>query len=210
MDKKGVFSHLIEQLTKLPGIGRKSAQRLAFFILKMPSGAAREIGQAIIDVKEKLSFCDICNNVTEGSICSICANPNRVTQKVLVVEEPNILYAIESTGEYKGLYHVLLGALAPLSGSESMEKTVSNLMSRLKKGVVSEVIIATNPTIEGEATAIYLSRHIKPLGVKVTRIACGIPAGIDLEYADEVTLVKSLQGRREIDSVQNGFKRENI
>ncbi|MFQ5598198.1 MAG: recombination mediator RecR [Nitrospiria bacterium] len=198
MEKKGVFSHLIAQLSALPGIGSKSAQRLAFFILKMPTDAAKEIGQAIIDVKEKLSFCRTCNNVTESEICNICANPNRLTQKVLVVEEPSTLHAIERTGEYKGLYHVLLGALAPLTGSESMANTVRNLMDRLKKGGIDEVIIATNPTIEGEAAALYLNRHIKPLGIKITRIACGIPVGIDLEYADEVTLVKSLQGRREI------------
>lgn len=199
MSKKGVFPHLIDQLMVLPSIGRKSAQRLAFFILKMPSEAAKEIGQAIIDVKDRLSFCEICNNVTEGTICSICANPNRMTQKILIIEEPSTLYAIERTGEYKGLYHVLLGAIAPLSASESMAETVNHLMERLKKGGIVEVIIATNPTIEGEATAIYLSRLIKPLGITVTRIACGIPVGIDLEYADEVTLVKSLQGRREID-----------
>ncbi len=191
---------MVDKFMALPGIGRKSAQRMAFFILKMPSEAAKEIGQAIIDVKDRLSFCEICNNVTEGTICSICANPNRVTQKVLIVEEPSTLYAIERTGEYKGLYHVLLGAIAPLSASESISETVSNLMERLKKGGIVEVIIATNPTIEGEATAIYLSRLIKPLGITVTRIACGIPVGIDLEYADEVTLVKSLQGRREMDT----------
>ncbi len=199
MENKGVFSDLITQLTKLPGIGRKSAQRLAFFILKMPSEGAKEIGQAIFDVKDRLAFCEICNNVTEGTLCSICANPNRITQKVLIVEEPSTLYAMERTGAYKGLYHVLLGVLAPLSGSEVMAQTVDNLMQRLKKGGITEVIIATNPTIEGEATALYLSRLIKPLNIMVTRIATGIPVGIDLEYADEVTLAKSLQGRREID-----------
>jgi len=201
MDNRGVFADLITQLMKLPGIGQKSAQRLAFFILKMPSEAAKEIGQAIVDVKNRLAFCEICNNVTEDKICSICANPNRNTQKVLIVEEPSTLYAIERTGAYKGLYHVLLGMLAPLSGSEAMSKTVTNLIERLKKGGVTEVIVATNPTIEGEATAIYLTRLIKPLGIMVTRIACGIPVGIDLEYADEVTLAKSLQGRREIEQI---------
>lgn len=189
---------MIEQLMELPGIGRKSAQRLAFYILKMSPEEAKKIGQAIIDVKDRLSFCGICNNITEGEICSICASPNRETYKVIVVEEPSTLYAIERTGEYKGLYHVLLGALSPLSGSASPDLTIKNLIERLEKGGVSEVIIATNPNIEGEATAIYLTRLIRPLNIKVTRIACGIPVGVDLEYADEVTLIKSLEGRREI------------
>lgn len=198
MDQKGIFAHLIEQLMELPGIGRKSAQRLAFYILKMSPEEAKKIGQAIIDVKDRLSFCRICNNITEGEICAICASPNRETHKVVVVEEPSTLYAIERTGEYKGLYHVLLGALSPLSGNASPDLTIKNLIERLEKGGISEVIIATNPNIEGEATAIYLTRLIKPLGIKVTRIATGIPVGVDLEYADEVTLVKSLEGRREL------------
>jgi recombination protein RecR len=198
MDQKGIFAHLIEQLMELPGIGRKSAQRLAFYILKMSPEEAKKIGQAIIDVKDKLSFCRICNNITEGEICSICASPNRETNKVVVVEEPSTLYAIERTGEYKGLYHVLLGALSPLSGTASPDLTIKNLIERLEKGGISEVIIATNPNIEGEATAIYLTRLIKPLNIKVTRIATGIPVGVDLEYADEVTLIKSLEGRREL------------
>src|SRR3569832_286986 len=195
MDQKGIFAHLIEQLMELPGIGRKSAQRLAFYILKMSPEEAKKIGQAIIDVKDRLSFCRICNNITEGEICAICASPSRETNKVVVVEEPSTLYAIERTGEYKGLYHVLLGALSPLSGNASPDLTIKNLIERLEKGGVSEVIIATNPNIEGEATAIYLTRLIKPLNIKVTRIATGIPVGVDLEYADEVTLAKSLEGR---------------
>lgn len=198
MDQKGKFAYLIEQLMELPGVGRKSAQRMAFYILKMPAEGAKKIGQAIIDVKESLSFCKICNNISEGELCAICSNPNRDSQKVAVVEEPSTLYAIEKTGEYKGLYHVLLGALSPLSATNGTELTVKNLMERLEKGGISEVIIATNPNIEGEATAIYLTRLIKPLNIKVTRIACGIPVGVDLEYADEVTLAKSLEGRREI------------
>jgi len=198
IDQKGKFAYLIEQLMELPGIGRKSAQRMAFYILKMPTEAAKKIGQAIIDVKEMLSFCKICNNISEGEICPICASPNRDTQRVVVVEEPSTLYAIERTGEYKGLYHVLLGALSPLSETNGTELTMKNLIERLEKGGISEVIIATNPNIEGEATAIYLTRLIKPLNIKVTRIACGIPVGVDLEYADEVTLAKSLEGRREI------------
>lgn len=198
MDQKGRFAYLIEQLMELPGVGRKSAQRMAFYILKMPAESAKKIGQAIIDVKDMLSFCKICNNISEGEICTICASPNRDSQRVVVVEEPSTLYAIERTGEYKGLYHVLLGALSPLSETNGTELTIKNLIERLEKGGISEVIIATNPNIEGEATAIYLTRLIKPLNIKVTRIACGIPVGVDLEYADEVTLAKSLEGRREI------------
>jgi recombination protein RecR len=198
MDQKGRFACLIEQLMELPGVGRKSAQRMAFYILKMPTEAAKKIGQAIIDVKETLSFCKICNNISEGEICAICSSPNRESHKLVVVEEPSTLYAIERTGEYKGLYHVLLGALSPLSETNGTELTIKNLIERLEKGGISEVIIATNPNIEGEATAIYLTRLIKPLNIKVTRIACGIPVGVDLEYADEVTLAKSLEGRREI------------
>lgn len=199
MSRKGIFAHLIDQLMLLPGIGRKSAQRLAFFILKMSDEEAKKIGQAVIDVKDRLSFCKICNNVTEGEICDICASPKRDSQKVLVIEEASTLYAIERTGEYKGLYHILLGALVPLRGGQQIPASIKNLITRLEKGGVTEVIIATSPTIEGEATAIYLTRLISPLQIKVTRIACGIPVGIDLEYADEVTLAKSLQGRRVIE-----------
>lgn len=199
MDKKGLFPILIEQFMTLPGIGRKSAQRLAFFILKMPGEEAKKIGQAIIDVKDQVSFCSICNNITESEVCSLCANPKREVQKVLVVEEPSTLYAIERTGEFKGLYHVLLGGLSPLPGKTTPEPPFQRLVDRVEKGGVSEVILATNPTIEGEATAIYITRLLKPYDVTVSRIACGIPVGIDLEYVDEVTLAKSLQGRREIE-----------
>lgn len=201
MSQQGIFNHLIEQLMALPGVGRKSAQRLAFFILKMETEKAKKIGQAIIDVKERLAFCKICNNITEHEICVICLSPRRDTQKVLVIEEPSTLHVIERTGEYRGLYHILLGALAPLPGVKAAPPSIQNLIERLEKGGVTEVIIATNPTIEGEATAIYLTRIIQPLGVKVSRIAFGIPVGIDLEYADEVSLVKSLQGRREIEKL---------
>lgn len=199
MTQQGIFNHLIEQLMALPGVGRKSAQRFAFFILKMEPEAAKNIGRAIIDVKDRLAFCKICNNITEHEICNICTSPKRDTQKVVVIEEPSTLHIIERTGEYKGLYHILLGALAPLPGSKTAAPSIENLIERLEKGGIKEVIIATNPTIEGEATAIYLTRLIQPLGITVSRIAFGIPVGIDIEYADEVSLVKSLQGRREID-----------
>ncbi|MEC4677248.1 MAG: recombination mediator RecR [Nitrospirota bacterium] len=199
MTQQGIFNHLIEQLMALPGVGRKSAQRFAFFILKMEPEAAKNIGRAIIDVKDRLAFCKICNNITEHEICNICTSPKRDTQKVVVIEEPSTLHIIERTGEYKGLYHILLGALAPLPGAKTCAPSIENLIERLEKGGIKEVIIATNPTIEGEATAIYLTRLIQPLGITVSRIAFGIPVGIDIEYADEVSLVKSLQGRREID-----------
>ncbi len=193
-----VFSHLIDQLMLLPGIGKKTAQRLGFYILKMETGAARKIGQAIIDVKEKILLCKSCSNIAERDLCSICANPGRDSQKILVVEEPNILYAIEKTGEYRGLYHVLHGTYSPVSDGRMPERTIQGLVERLKNGGITEVIIATSPNIDGEATALYLAHLIRPSGTKVTRIACGIPVGADLEYADEVTLAKSLGGRREM------------
>lgn len=193
-----ILERLIDELKKLPGIGRKTAQRLAFFLLKMSAEEARGLAQAILDVKERLRFCRWCNNVSEEEVCRFCADPRRDRTRMLVVEEPGTLFAVERTGEYKGLYHVLLGALAPLDGRGPSDIKAHSLLDRLKQGETKEVIIATNPTIEGEATAIYLMRLIKPTGVKVTRIAYGIPVGVDLEYADEVTLIKSLEGRREL------------
>jgi len=197
MGKGGVFAQLIEQFMVLPGIGRKTAQRLAFFVLKMDAGGAKKIGEAIIAVKEKLSFCSICSNIAEEELCSICASPSRDRGKILVVEEPSTLFSIEKTGEYKGLYQVLLGIRSPLSGYEATDQTIHTFLKRLVEGV-QEVIIATNPNMDGEATAIYLTRLIRPIGIKVTRIAFGVPVGGDLEYADELTLAKSLEGRREI------------
>lgn len=194
----GVLAHLITQLMLLPGIGQKTAQRLAFAMLKMTSEETQGIAQAIINMKEKLSFCQRCNNMAEGEICHICYDPKRERDKVLVVEEPSSLYAIERTGGYRGLYHVLWGALSPLDGITPSDIKVHNLLTHLQRGEVKEVIIATDPNMEGEATAIYLTRLIKPLGIRVSRIAYGIPVGVDLEFADEVTLRKSLEGRREL------------
>lgn len=193
-----ILDRLIDELKRLPGIGRKTAQRLAFFLLKMSAEEARGLAQAILDVKERLRFCRWCNNVSEEEVCRFCADPRRDRTRILVVEEPSTLFAVERTGEYKGLYHVLLGALSPLDGRGPSDIKAQSLLDRVKQGETQEVIIATNPTIEGEATAIYLTRLIKPTGVKVTRIAYGIPVGVDLEYADEVTLIKSLEGRREL------------
>ena len=198
MDQKGAFAHLIKQLTKQPSVGQKTAQRHAFALLKMSPKEAKEIGQAIIDIKDKLIFCSSCHNISEEALCSICSNPQRDRTKIVVVEEPSTVYAIEKTGEYKGLYHVLLGVISPLEGVSADDIHIKELMDRLGNGEVKEVIVATSPNMDGEATALYLSRVIRPLGVKVTRIALGIPVGIDLEFADEVSLMKSIEGRREL------------
>ncbi|HLB02969.1 MAG TPA: recombination mediator RecR [Nitrospiria bacterium] len=202
-----VFDRLIEQLKKLPGIGQKTAQRLAFFLLKMPVQEAKDIAQAILDVKDRLRLCNLCQNASEEDVCAICRDPKRDQTRVLVVKEPSTLYAIDRTGEYRGLYHVLVGTLSPLNGPSPGQMGMipadiktKELLDRLQgegTSKVQEVILATDPTMEGEATALYLAKLIKPLGIKVTRIACGIPAGADIEYADEVTLIKSLEGRRE-------------
>ena len=196
--RETLLNRVIERLRYLPGIGQKTAQRLAFHLLKMPDQDVRELVRAISEVKEHLHFCASCENLTESPQCFICLDPKRDRSKILVVEEPSTLYAMERTGEYKGLYHVLHGSLSPLDGRGPADLRIQGLLDRIKQGEVKEVIMATNPTIEGEATAIYLARILRPLGVYVTRIAYGIPVGIDLEYADEVTLLKSLEGRREL------------
>jgi recombination protein RecR len=194
----GVFQRAIDALKRLPGIGQKTAQRLGFFLLKMPETEVFAIAQALLDLKAKLHFCPECQNMTEQSLCEICADPTRDRTRILVVEEPSTLYAIERTGEYRGLYHVLLGAISPLDDVTADDIKAKELLDRLTDGQVQEVIMATDPNIEGEATALYLTRLIKPLGLKVTRLAYGIPVGIDLEYADDVTLIKSLEGRRDL------------
>ena len=198
MEQNGTFSNLIKQLSKLPGVGQKTAQRHAFALLKMSSREAREIGQAIFDIKEKLVFCSNCRNISEREICDICSDISRDRSRILVVEEPSTVYAIEKTGEYRGLYHVLLGVLSPLDGVSPEEIHVKDLLDRLENGEAKEIILATSPTLDGETTAFYISKVIRPLGLKVSRIAMGIPVGIDLEYADEVSLIKSIEGRREI------------
>lgn len=194
----GVFQRAVDALKKLPGIGQKTAQRLGFFLLKMQEPEAMAIAQAIIDLKSKIHFCPTCQNITEQPLCDICSDPTRDQTRILVVEEPSTLYALERTGEYRGLYHVLLGAISPLDGVTPEDIKIKELLTRLSADRVQEVIMATDPNIEGEATALYLTRLIKPLGLKVTRLAYGIPVGIDLEYADEVTLIKSLEGRRDL------------
>lgn len=198
MDQKGVFAHLIKQLMKLPSVGQKTAQRHAFALLKMSPREAREIGQAILDMKEKLIFCSSCRNISETELCPICADPQRDRSKVVVVEEPSTLFAIEKSGEYRGLYHVLLGVISPLEGISPDDIDLKVLMDRLSQSEIKEVIVATSPNLDGETTALYLSKAIRPLGIKVSRIAMGIPVGIDLEFADEVSLIKSIEGRREL------------
>src|SRR3954465_767033 len=188
---------LIEELQRLPGIGPKGAQRLAFFILKSPREQADRLAEALRELKERVTYCSVCNSIADADPCTFCRSENRDRQIICVVEEPQNVSAIEKTREFKGLYHVLMGALSPLQGIGPDELKIKGLLTRISGGV-TEVILATNPNVEGEATAIYLARLLKPLGVKVTRIAMGVPVGSDLEYADEVTMHKSLEGRREV------------
>jgi len=191
-------ARLIEALQRLPGIGPKSAQRMTFFLLKRPIEEVRELSESLVAVKEQIVSCGTCFNVTEQDPCRICADPARDRRLLCIVEEPNDLLAMERTGEYRGLYHVLLGALSPLDGIGPEDLKVRELLARLEANAVAEVILATNPNVEGEATALYLAKLLRPLGPRVTRIARGLPVGGDLEYADQVTLSKALEGRREI------------
>lgn len=194
---QGALTRLTRELVRLPGIGHKTALRLAFHLMKVSKDDALRLAQAIHDVKERVTFCSQCRNLTESPLCEICQDPKRDRTKILVVEEPSTLYAIEHSKAFNGLYHVLFGALSPLDGVGPSDIRVHDLEERVKEGGVEEVIIATNPTIEGEATAIYLTKILRPHGIRVSRIAYGIPVGVDIEYADEVTLLKSIEGRRE-------------
>ncbi len=189
---------LIEALQRLPGIGPKTAQRLTFHLLKQPEGAVRDLADALVELKARVLHCSRCFDVTDVDPCRICADPRRDPGLLCVVEEPNDLLAMERTGEYRGRYHVLLGALSPLDGIGPDELKVRELLARLEADRVSEVILATNPNVEGDATAIYLAKLLRPLGVRVSRIARGLPVGGDLEYADEVTLARALEGRKEM------------
>ena len=191
-------ARLIEELHRLPGIGPKSAQRLAYFLLRTPEEQARALAEAIVAVKEKVVFCSQCQNITESDPCPICQDKERDHTKICVVEEPLDILALERTRGYNGLYHVLHGVLSPMEGIGPDELKMKELMARLENGSVQEVVLATNPNLEGEATAMYLQRSIAPLGVKVTCLARGLPFGSDLEYADEVTLTRALEGRQEI------------
>jgi len=192
------LTRLVEQLQKLPGIGAKSAQRLAFHVLKNPREDADRLCQAILDVKDRVTYCSNCNNITDADPCVFCTSATRDQRLICVVEEPQNVSVVEKTREFRGVYHVLMGALSPLHGVGPDDLKIKGLLARVGSGTVEEVILATNPTVEGEATALYLARLLKPLGVRVTRIAMGVPVGSDLEYADEVTMGKAMAGRREV------------
>jgi recombination protein RecR len=197
MSRPDPLTRLIEQLQRLPGIGAKSAQRLAFHVLKTPREEIDRLADAMREVKERVTYCSICSNITDVDPCFYCTSSGRDQRIICVVEEPENVTAVEKTRDFKGMYHVLMGALSPLQGIGPDDLKIKGLLSRVGNGV-TEIILATNPNVEGEATAIYLARLLKPLGVKVTRIAMGVPVGSDLEYADEVTMHKALEGRREV------------
>jgi recombination protein RecR len=191
-------TRLIDELKRLPGIGQKTAQRLAFYLLRVDREQAMALSEAIREAKERVRECSVCNNITDADPCHFCTGATRDRKLICVVEEATNIQAIEKTRHFSGLYHVLGGSLSPLQGVGPDQLKIKSLIERLKGGTVEEIIIATNPTAEGEATAVYLSKLIKPLGVRVTRIAMGIPVGSDLEYADEVTMLKAMEGRRDI------------
>jgi recombination protein RecR len=192
------LQRLIEELRRLPGIGQKSAQRLAFHVLRASRDDAARLSEALLDVKDKLGLCAVCNNISDAELCPFCRDPNRDQTQLCVVEEPHNILPIETTRTFNGLYHVLHGAISPLRGIGPEQLRIKGLLDRIGSGETKEIILATNPTVEGEATAVYLSRLLKPLGMRVTRIAMGIPVGSDLEFADEVTISKSLENRREM------------
>jgi len=192
------LTELIEQLKRLPGIGAKGAQRLAFHILKTPREDAERLCDAIVGVKERVTYCSVCNNITDTDPCVFCTGPSRDQHVICVVEEPQNVSVVEKTGRFKGAYHVLMGVLSPLHGIGPDDLKIKGLLNRVADGRAEEVILATSPTVEGEATALYLARLLKPLGVRVTRIAMGIPVGSDLEYADEVTMTRAMENRRDL------------
>ena len=192
------LKRLIEQFERLPGIGKRTAQRLAFFVLNMPGDEARRFAEVIIEAKEKIRYCSICQNITDGELCGVCKNDSRDKSVICVVEDPRDVIALERTREFRAGYHVLHGCISPMNGVGPDQIRIKELLARVNKEDIEEVIMATNPTVEGEATAMYISKLLKPFGIKVTRLAYGIPVGGDLEYADEVTLMKALEGRSEI------------
>lgn len=192
------LSRLIQEFRRLPGVGQKSAQRIAFHLLRASREDAERLSRAVLDVKDKLGLCEICNNISDSAQCLYCRDMSRDHSVICVIEEPPNIVPIEVTRQFNGVYHVLHGAISPLRGVGPEQLRIKSLLARLGTGEVKEIILATNPTVEGEATAVYLSRLLKPLGIKVTRIAMGIPVGSDLEFADEVTMTKSLENRREM------------
>ena len=192
------LARLIQEFKRLPGIGQKSAQRLSFHVLRGSQEDAERLAEALLDVKSKLRLCRLCNNISDSELCTFCADPHRDSSVICVVEEPHSILAVETTRQFSGRYHVLHGAISPLRGIGPDQLKIKNLLERFESGEVQELILATNPNVEGEATAAYLARLLKPLGLKVTRIAMGIPVGSDLDFADEVTMSKSLENRREL------------
>jgi len=192
------LARLIQEVKRLPGIGQKSAQRIAFHVLRASREDVERLSAALLDVKNNLGLCARCNNIADAELCLYCRDPHRDPAKICVVEDPLNLIPIETTRTFSGLYHVLHGSISPLRGIGPEQLRIKELLARIQEGAVEEIILATNPTVEGEATAVYLARLLKPLGLKVTRIAMGIPVGSDLEYADEVTMSKSLENRREM------------
>ncbi len=192
------LARLIQELKRLPGIGQKSAQRIAFHVLRVPREDAERLSQAVVDVKDKLGICAVCNNISDAEVCNYCRDTHRDHTVICVIEEPHNILPIETTRQFEGVYHVLHGSISPLRGIGPEQLRIKSLLDRIQSAEIQEIILATNPTIEGEATAVYLSRLLKPLGMKVTRIAMGIPVGSDLEFADEVTMTKSLENRREM------------
>lgn len=192
------LARLVEQFERLPGIGKRTAQRLAYFVLQMSDGDAKEFAAAIIEAHEKIKYCKVCKNLTDQDLCHVCRNSARDKNIICVVEDPRDVLALEKTGEFSGSFHVLHGVISPLNGVGPDQIYIKELLERISAEPIKEVIMATNPTVEGEATAMYISKLLKPLGVKVTRLAYGIPVGGDLEYADEVTLSRALIGRSEI------------
>jgi recombination protein RecR len=197
---EGAVQNLIDELGRLPGVGPKSAQRIAFHLLRVAPEDARRLAQSILDAKERVTWCRRCFNISEGELCGFCRDERRDATVLCIVEEPRDIVAIERTAEFRGRYHVLQGAISPIEGIGPDQLRIKELLARINEEGVQEVILATNPNIEGEATAMYLARLLKPLGIRVTRIASGLPVGGDLEYADEVTLGRALEGRREVDA----------
>jgi recombination protein RecR len=198
MQRTDPLAKLIEQLQRLPGIGAKGAQRLAYHILKTPREDVDRLADTMREVKERVTYCSVCSNITDADPCFFCTNPSRDQTLICVVEEPENVNGVERTRLFNGLYHVLMGALSPLHGVGPDDLKIKELLRRVAGGTVAEVVLATNPNVEGEATAIYLAKLLKPLGIKVTRIAMGVPVGSDLEYADDVTMQRAMEGRREV------------
>lgn len=198
MKRPEAVTDLVDELKRLPGIGQKTAERLSFFLMRGPKERAVKLSQAIQNIKEKIVLCGQCHGITEKEPCDICRDPGRDQTQICVVEEPYDVYVLENVGHFKGVYHVLMGVVSPLDGVGPSELTIDDLKAKVAKGNVTEVILATNPDMEGESTAVYISKVLKPFAVKVTRIARGLPVGSDIEYADTVTLMKSLEGRSEM------------